>query len=98
MPSTTEIIPKTYNNVLQSTHKQDWLKAMGNKLQSLRDNNVFEETYKYVPKFSTVSSRWVYALKNLDSKPLYEARLVDKGFFTRKRHKFLFNLFSGLFP
>ncbi len=42
---------------------------MDNELQSLRDNNVFEETYEYVHKSSIFSSRWVYALKPLDSKP-----------------------------
>ncbi len=42
MPSNTEIIPKTYNEVLQSDHKQEWLEAMDKELQSLRDNKVFE--------------------------------------------------------
>jgi hypothetical protein len=79
--------PESYEEAMMDNHKEEWLKAMQEELQSLHENL----TYKLVvlPKGKrALKNKWVYKLKTEENKsrPRYKARLVVKGFSQNKRH------------
>ena len=73
-------VPKTYKQALASPDCQKWKNAMNEEMNALQDNNTFS-LVELPPGKTTVSSRWVYALKtSVDGSDIYKARCVAKGY------------------
>ena len=73
-------VPKTYKQALASPDCQKWKNAMNEEMSALQDNNTFS-LVELPPGKTTVSSRWVYALKtSVDGSDIYKARCVAKGY------------------
>lgn len=73
--------PLTYQQVKDSSHRDDWLAAMRNELQSLMK----ARTWRYVQKPATanlVGCKWVYKIKRDKDGNIgkFKARLVARGF------------------
>ncbi len=52
MANNSEVIPKTYSDVLKSTHKDEWLATMDGEFKSLdSNNNVMDLAFKYFHYF-----------------------------------------------
>lgn len=77
--------PESFKEAMEDENKKDWMEAMEEEMQSLRENNTFELVK--LPKGKKVlKNRWVYRVKQDEhtSQPRYKARLVVKGFTQRK--------------
>lgn len=73
-------VPQTFGEAVTSANSKDWIKAMDDEMQSLRDNNTFTLTNLPEGK-NTVGGKWVYAVKrNMDGSDKYKARYVAKGY------------------
>ena len=77
--------PESYQEAVDSEHKEEWVDAMEDEMKSLHDNHTFE-LVKLPRDRKALKNRWVYRLKHEDgiSVPRYKARLVVKGFSQRK--------------
>lgn len=73
-------IPRTYEEAVSSTEANEWAKAMGEEMSSMKENN----TYDLVPEpteRSVIGGRWVYAVKlGPNNEEKFKARYVAKGF------------------
>jgi len=82
MGNINNIIPKSYQQALNSPFKNDWIKAINDELNNLYSNNIMTFV-KHIPNNKKViSTRWVFALKTDSSGNItrYKARLVARGF------------------
>ena len=78
---TDEGEPQSYKEAITHTHKEEWIKAMQEEMQSLHENHTYELVE--LPKGRrALKNKWVYRIKTEDSssQPRYKARLVVKGF------------------
>ena len=78
---TNEGEPKCYDEAITDKHKDKWLSAMQDEMNSLHENY----TYNLVelPKGNrALRNKWVYKVKTreVDSTPRCKARIVVKGF------------------
>ena len=66
---------------MSDEHKNHWLEAMEDEMNSLHENNTFE-LVKLPKGKKALKNKWVYRLKSEEnsSQPRYKARLVVKGF------------------
>lgn len=73
-------IPQTYKEAVSSMNANEWVKAMDEEMQSLKENVTFTLTNLPVGK-KLVGGRWVYAIKrDCDGGNKYKARYVAKGY------------------
>lgn len=73
-------IPVTFTEALSSDKSKEWVNAMDEEMQSLKENNTFTLTNLPEGK-KAVGGRWVYApKKNVDDSEKYKARYVAKGY------------------
>lgn len=64
---------------MTSSNSKEWVDALDEEMNSLRDNNTFTLTILPEGK-KAVGGRWVYAIKsNADGSDKYKARYVAKG-------------------
>ena len=70
-----------YEEAMSDEHKNHWLEAMEDEMNSLHENNTFE-LVKLPKGKKALKNKWVYRLKSEEnsSQPRYKARLVVKGF------------------
>ena len=76
-----EIDPLTYKDAINSKNRRNWINAMQDELEDLKNNNAWSLVEKPIG-INIVDCRWVYKTKT-DSDPnkkRYRARLVAKGF------------------
>ena len=74
----------TYEQVLQSRYKDEWLRAMKSEIKSLAQHNTW--TLKDLPKDKkTIGCKWVFRIKREPNGEIvkFKARLVAKGFTQR---------------
>ncbi|GKF32811.1 retrotransposon protein, putative, ty1-copia subclass [Tanacetum coccineum] len=73
--------PANYKVALLDLKSEKWLNAMNVKMQSMKDNEVWE-LVDLPPNGKTVSHKWLFKKKtNMDGLVhTYKARLVAKGF------------------
>lgn len=73
-------IPHTFKEAMESANSKQWVKAMDEEIQSLKENNTF--TLTTLPKGKkTVGGKWVYSMKtDIDGRDKYKARFVAKGY------------------
>ena len=74
----------TYNQVLQSEYKDDWLRAMDSEIKSLAQHKTW--TLKDLPAGKkAIGCKWVFRIKRDPSGEIvkFKARLVAKGFTQR---------------
>ena len=73
-------IPVSFNEAISSDKSKEWVNAMDEEMQSLKENNTFTLTNLPEGK-KAVGGRWVFALKkNIDGSEKYKARYVAKGY------------------
>ncbi|GJW19566.1 retrovirus-related pol polyprotein from transposon TNT 1-94 [Tanacetum coccineum] len=73
--------PPNYRAALSDPESKKWLEAMNTKMQSMKDNLVWN-LVDLPPNYMTVGSKWLFKKKtDIDGNiHTYEARLVAKGF------------------
>ena len=73
--------PSCYEEAMSDEHKNHWLEAMEDEMNSLHENNTFE-LVKLPKGKKALKNKWVYRLKSEEnsSQPRYKARLVVKAF------------------
>ncbi|KFK32108.1 hypothetical protein AALP_AA6G199700 [Arabis alpina] len=77
--------PESFGEALECEHKDKWLNAMGDEMESFDENDTFELVK--LPKGKKVLlNKWVYKIKHEENilLPRYKARLVVKGFSQKK--------------
>lgn len=72
--------PNTFQEVLESEDRENWIEATKKEIENLYENDTFEFVEK--KNQSIVSSKWVYKLKKKPNGEIdkYKARLVARGF------------------
>lgn len=71
--------PVTYSEAMQRGDSSKWSDAIARELKNLKDNNTWD--FCDVPvNVKTVSSKWVFKIKNTNNVKQYKARLVARGF------------------
>ncbi|MBW0490169.1 hypothetical protein O181_029884 [Austropuccinia psidii MF-1] len=75
------MLPTTYREAIHSKEKEQWLGAIKDELNSMKEENVFEtvdlrHALAEVPHESILSTKWVFVKKP----ERYKARLVARGF------------------
>lgn len=75
-------IPSDYREAIESDNKQQWLDAMSDEMQSLNENQVYEEINSKSIDKKPVSSRWVFTVKYKQNGEVekFKARVVARGF------------------
>ena len=76
-------VPQTFKEARTSADSKEWVKAMDEEIQSLKENNTF--TLTKLPKGKkTVGGKWVYSIKSdTEGTDKYKARFVAKGYSQR---------------
>lgn len=75
----SECEPVTYTEAMKRRDASKWSQAIARELQTLKDNNTWD--FCDVPaNVKTVSSKWVFKIKNVNNVLKYKARLVARGF------------------
>lgn len=75
----TEQEPKTYQEAMKRKDASKWQEAVDRELATLKDNNTWSFCEKPAGE-KTVSSKWVFKIKNSNGSVQYKARLVARGF------------------
>ena len=77
-----EDIPETYEDVLASAEKDEWLSAMRREYDALVENETWELSELPADK-KALHGRWVFCIKPDDNGDIlkYKARFVAKGYF-----------------
>ncbi|PKI46120.1 hypothetical protein CRG98_033515 [Punica granatum] len=75
--------PKCYDEAVAHEHKEHWLKAMNEEMNSLSENHTYD-LVKLPQGKRALKNKWIYRLKTENSRPRYKARLVVKGFNQKK--------------
>ncbi|KAL5564363.1 hypothetical protein UlMin_027527 [Ulmus minor] len=74
--------PHTYQNSIRCEDSSKWKRAMEEKMQSLKKNDIWE-ILTIPDKHRVVDCKWIYKLKEGNTpgeQVKYKARLVAKGF------------------
>lgn len=72
-------VPQTLKEALGSLKSEQWVEAMEDEMNSLKENNTF--TLTTLPEGKrAVGGRWVYAIKENPDGRVYKARYVAKGY------------------
>ncbi|GKD28317.1 retrovirus-related pol polyprotein from transposon TNT 1-94 [Tanacetum coccineum] len=77
--------PITFQEAINSSEKDEWVRAVEEEMSSLKKNHTWELVYQ-PPGQKMVSCKWLYKLKEgIDGiqKPRYKARLIARGFTQR---------------
>lgn len=75
----SECEPVNYREAMKRSDASKWSEAIEKELKTLKDNNTWD--FCEVPKdVKTVSSKWVFKIKNINGVKQYKARLVARGF------------------
>ena len=72
-------VPSSYDEAVKSEDRVRWKLAMREEIDSLQEN----DTYELVPRpdnVPVIKGRWVFAKKERESKEIFKARFVAKGF------------------
>ena len=73
-------VPQTFREAVTSFDLKEWVDAMDEEMNSLRDDNTFTLTALPEGK-KAVGGRWVFTIKsNADGSDKYKARYVAKGY------------------
>ncbi|PKI59578.1 hypothetical protein CRG98_019987 [Punica granatum] len=75
--------PECYDEAVAHEHKEHWLKAMNEEMNSLSENHTYD-IVKLPQGKRALKNKWVYRLKIENSRPRHKARLVVKGFNQKK--------------
>ncbi|PKI65279.1 hypothetical protein CRG98_014317, partial [Punica granatum] len=75
--------PEYYDEAVAHEHKEHWLKAMNEEMNSLSENHTYD-LVKLPQGKRALKNKWVYRLKTENSRPRYKTRLVVKGFNQKK--------------
>ncbi|PKI65433.1 hypothetical protein CRG98_014172 [Punica granatum] len=75
--------PECYDEAVAHEHKEHWLKAMNEEMNSLSENHTYD-LVKLPQGKRALKNKWVYRLNTENSRPRYKARLVVKGFNQKK--------------
>ena len=76
-----EVNPTSYSKAFNSDKANEWLISMGDEMQSMSDNVVWELVD--IPKgYKPIGCKWVFKTKrdNKGNVERYKARLVAKGY------------------
>lgn len=70
----------TFKEAMESASSKQWIKAMDEEIQSLKENNTY--TLSTLPKGKkTVGGKWVYSVKSeIEGNDKYKARFIAKGY------------------
>ena len=82
-------IPKCYQQAIKSLQKDEWLKAMKDELQTMKDRHVWDLTEK--PQNSKIlGSRWVFTIKQDENGNIkrFKSRLVAQGYNQKRGETF----------
>ena len=82
---TDEGEPECYDEAIADEHKEKWLSAMQDEMDSLHENYTYDLVE--LPKGKrALRNKWVYKVKTgeVESTPRYKARIVVKGFQQKK--------------
>lgn len=73
--------PRTYEKAILSKKKDEWIKAMNEKMQSLEKNGTWQLT-NLPDDRKAVGSKWVYKIKGSNDGSIqnFKARVVAQGF------------------
>lgn len=71
--------PMTYREAMQRNDASKWQEAVQKELETLKENNTWTLCEGSVSE-KTVSSKWVFKIKNSNNSVQYKARLVARGF------------------
>lgn len=73
--------PESFEEAILGEHKDKWMEAMQDEMQSLHDNDTFE-LVKLPKGKKALKNKWVFRLKHEEhsSQPRFKARIVVKGF------------------
>lgn len=73
-------VPHTFKEAIELSNSKQWIEAMDEEIQSLKENNTF--TLTTLPRGKkTVGGKWVYSVKSdIEGKDKYKARFVAKGY------------------
>lgn len=72
--------PISYQEAMKRPDKSKWEEAINKELQTLEENNTWEEVAEVPDGENIVSSNWIFKVKEAEGKALYKARLVARGF------------------
>lgn len=72
--------PNTYQEALKRLDRCMWEQAVEKELQTLKENNTWEEVDEVPDGENIISSKWVFKIKEAEGKKIYKARLVARGF------------------
>ena len=77
--------PEDYSEALADEHKEEWLKAMQEEIESLHKNHTYDMV-KLPKGKKALSNKWVFRKKveQKNSQTRFKARLVVKGFSQKK--------------
>jgi hypothetical protein len=76
------IIPKTFQDVLNSEQKEQWLEAIRKEMEQLQRLKTWRRC-KRKPRKKPITCRWVFKIKpptSLNAEPIFKARLCAHGF------------------
>ncbi|GKC90446.1 retrotransposon protein, putative, ty1-copia subclass [Tanacetum coccineum] len=77
--------PITFQEAINSSEKDEWVRAMKEEMSSLKKNNTWE-LVDQPPGQKLISCKWLYKIKEgieCVQKPRYKARVVARGFTQR---------------
>lgn len=78
--SAISIEPTTYQEAKNSSESNNWMKAIQDELDSLKENDTWDIVDK-PSKCRVIGNKWVFKLKTPpNEEPKYKARLVAKGY------------------
>lgn len=71
--------PQSYNEAMNSDEAEDWISAMHEELNSLKENDTWV-VHELPDEKRAIGTKWVYKVKEENGKVRYKARLVAKGY------------------
>ena len=73
--------PKTIEEVLLSPNKEEWRKALGDEMESMKENQVWK-LVDLLKGHKSIGNKWVLIIKRKADGTIerYKARLVAKGY------------------
>lgn len=75
----SECKPATYTEAMNRSDASKWSEAITRELQTLKDNDTWDFCDVPVNR-KTVSSKWVFKIRNANNVLQYKSRLVARGF------------------
>ena len=82
---TDEGEPECYEEAIADEHREKWLSAMQDEMESFQENYTYDLVELQKGK-RALRNKWVYKVKTreVDNEPRYKARIVVKGFQQKK--------------